>query len=294
VVCIIIRHMMSDVKGHMKIWVGHLTSDIKYTGGMTAPDPGEVAVTLPAFHDAAKRARSPMLGVTIVDELVEAIVSGRLTPGDTLPPEGPLSDQFGVSRTTIRESVKRVEEKGLITIDRGRGTRVLPEASWNLLDSVVLGALIKHDDSRGVLDELSVVRAQLESVMAAEAARIRDDDQLARLGAALQRMRDTAHDLTAFREADVEFHAIVMATSGNRLAQGIAHILLERALESWRYHGVDRPAHVALTVGEHEAVYDAVAHQDAVRARDAMNMHITDSWRRRRVQDHSGGGTASG
>ena len=271
-----------------------MTSDIPYSEGMTAPDPGDVGPVSVAFPAEAKRARTPMLGVTIVDELVDAIVSGRLAPGDTLPPEGPLSVQFGVSRTTIRESVKRVEEKGLLTIDRGRGTRVLPATSWNILDSVVLSAFITHDDSLGVLDELSVVRAQLESVMAAEAARIRDDDQLAQLEAALQRMRETAHDLAAFREADVEFHAIVMASSGNRLAQGIARILLERALESWRYHGVDRPAHIALTVGEHEAVYDAVASQDAVRARDAMNMHITDSWRRRRLPDHDGDHAASG
>lgn len=269
-----------------------MMSDIPYSEGMTASDPG-VAPSSTPFPAAGKRAPTPMLGVTIVDELVDAIVSGRLAPGETLPPEGALSDQFGVSRTTIRESVKRVEEKGLITIDRGRGTRVLPATSWNILDSVVLSAFIAHDDSLGVLDELSVVRAQLESVMAADAARLRDDDQLAQLEAALRRMRETAHDLAAFREADIEFHAIVMASSGNRLAQGIARILLERALESSRYHGVDRPAHVALTVGEHEAVYDAVASHDAVRARDAMNMHITDSWRRRRLPDRTGDGATT-
>ncbi|WGL50546.1 FadR/GntR family transcriptional regulator [Nocardioides sp. BP30] len=239
-----------------------------------------------------RRSPTPMLGVAVVEDLVDAIVSGRLEPGTLLPPEGPLSEQFGVSRTVIRESVKRVEEKGLVTIARGRGTQVRPTSSWNMLDRTVLTSLIKHDDSLGVLDELSVIRAQLESVMAAEAARVRDADQLARLDAALRRMRETVDDQTAFRHADIEFHEVVMATSGNRLAESIARILMERALESWRYHGVDTADAFALTLSEHAAIHAAITEQDAVRAQDAMNGHIVESWRRRRLPDHAGKPTA--
>jgi DNA-binding FadR family transcriptional regulator len=245
-----------------------------------------------SFVLTEKRAPTPMLGVAVVDDLVDAIVSGKLEPGDSLPPEGPLSEQFGVSRTVIRESVKRVEEKGLVTIARGRGTQVRPTSSWNILDRTVLTALIKHDDSLGVLDELSVVRAQLESVMAAEAARARDADQLARLDAALQRMRETVDDQGAFRQADIEFHEVVMAISRNRLAESIARILMERALESWRYHGVDTPDAFAITLNEHAAIHAAITEQDAVRAQDAMNGHILESWRRRRLPDHAGKPTA--
>jgi len=236
---------------------------------------------------AENRAPSPMLGVAVVEDLVDAIVSGKLQPGDSLPPEGPLSEQFGVSRTVIRESVKRVEEKGLVTIARGKGTQVRPTSSWNILDKVVLTALIKHDDSLGVLDELSVVRAQLESVMAAEAARVRSKDDLATLDAALERMRATVGDDAAFRAADIAFHETVMAMSGNRLAESIARILLDRALASTRYHGVDGSGAPALTLSEHQAIHDAITEADAVRAQDAMNGHILESWRRRRLPDHA-------
>lgn len=237
---------------------------------------------------AERRTPTPMLGVAVVEDLVDAIVSGRLAPGDLLPPEGPLSEQFGVSRTVIRESVKRVEEKGLVSIERGRGTQVRPTSSWNILDRVVLTALIKHDDSLGVLDELSVVRAQLESVMAAEAARRRADEQLARLDDALQRMRETVDDSAAFRRADIEFHDVVMEISGNRLAESIARILMERALESWRYHGIDVPDAFTMTLNEHAAIHAAIAEQDPIRAQEAMNVHILESWRRRRLPDHAG------
>lgn len=224
-----------------------------------------------------------MLGVVVVDELVDAIVSGRLAPGDALPPEGPLSEQFGVSRTVVRESVKRIEEKGLVTIARGRGTEVRPMTAWNTMDRVVLTALIKHDETLGILDELSVVRAQLESVMAAEAAQRRSDDQIAELDQAMQRMRESTADEDVFRAADVAFHETVMELSRNRLAGNIARTLMDHALESSRYHGVDTPDAFAVTLREHEAVHAAISEGDPVRAQDAMNNHILEAWRRRRL-----------
>lgn len=239
--------------------------------------------SVPGFPFAEKRDPSPMLGVAVVDALVDAIVSGAVPPGDLLPPEGPLAEQFGVSRTVIRESVKRIEEKGLVTIARGRGTSVRPTSSWNILDQIVLTSLIKHDDSLGVLDELSVVRAQLESVMAGDTATGRSDVQLKELEEALQRMRDSLRDEAAFRAADIAFHESVMSSSGNRLAESIARILFDRALESARYHGVDPSDNFQVTLDEHEAVFAAIVAQDAARAQASMNRHILDAWQRRRL-----------
>ena len=230
-----------------------------------------------------KREPSPTLGIAVVDAVVDVIVSGAVQPGDLLPPEGVLAERFGVSRTVIRESVKRIEEKGLVTIARGRGTSVRPTSSWNILDQVVLTSLIKHDDSRGVLDELSVVRAQLESVMAAEAAQRRSDEQVAELDRAMQRMRESTADEDVFRAADVAFHETVMELSRNRLAGNIARTLMDHALESSRYHGVDTPDAFAVTLREHEAVHAAISEGDSVRAQDAMNNHILEAWRRRRL-----------
>ncbi len=244
-----------------------------------ASDPRPAA----GFPFAEKRDPAPMLGVAVVEALVDAIVSGAVQPGDLLPPEGPLSEQFGVSRTVIRESVKRVEEKGLVTIARGRGTSVRPTSSWNILDSVVLRSLIKHDDTLGVLNELSVVRAQLESVMAADTATHRTDVQLKELEQHLQRMRDSLHDEATFKSADVAFHESVMSASGNRLAESIARILFTRARESSRYHGVDPSDHFQLTLDEHEAVFAAIAARRADAAQATMNRHILDSWERRRL-----------
>jgi DNA-binding FadR family transcriptional regulator len=225
---------------------------MSYTSRMTTPL-HRLSSVLPEPRD-----RQPMLGVLVVEGLVDAIVSGRLAPGDALPPEGPLSEQFGVSRTVIRESVKRIEEKGLVSIARGRGTVVRPMTSWNTLDRVVLTALIKHDETLGILDR------------------------------AMQRMRENTTDEDAFRAADVEFHEAVMELSGNRLASNIARTLMDRALESSRYHGVDTPDAFLVTVREHEAIHAAVTAGDPVRASEAMSGHVLEAWRRRRLPDHGG------
>jgi DNA-binding FadR family transcriptional regulator len=234
------------------------------------------------------RAPAKRLGVVVVEALVDLIVSGELEPGDTLPPELPLGQQFGVSRTVLRESIKKLEEKGLVTVSQGRGTVVQPTRSWNMLDRVVLEALIAHDRSLGVLDEITVVRAQLESAMARETAATRSRVELEALRATLEEMRASLDDVPRFLAADVAFHETVMAMSHNRLAESIARSLFERARESSRY-SVDVPAAFHdQTLQEHEQVFAAIEAGSADEAASTMLGHIVDAWTRRRPADHRG------
>ncbi|GAA1980678.1 FadR/GntR family transcriptional regulator [Microbacterium pumilum] len=229
------------------------------------------------------RAPIDRIGATVLKELVETIVSGRVQPGENLPPEGTLSQEFGVSRTVIRESVKRLQEKGMVTVAQGRGTHVNPMSAWNLLDPLVITALIGHDDDLGILDDLSVVRGALEAAMASAVAAEHSDDGVERLRESLEWMRVSIDDSTAFREADVRFHLIVMELSGNLLAENVARVLFERALESTRYQGVDPERAFELTMVEHENVVAAIAGGDREAARRAMEEHILGSWERRRL-----------
>jgi GntR family galactonate operon transcriptional repressor len=232
-----------------------------------------------------QRVPAARLGVAVVHDLVAAIVTGEVKPGQSLPPEGVLSQQFGVSRTVIRESVKRVEEKGLVNIAQGRGTEVLPPGSWNVLDPVVLSALVENDDSVGVLDELAVVRGSLEGSMAAEAAAVRSDDELAALKASLDYMFETKGD-KRFEQADVDFHVVVMESSKNRLAQNITKILYLRARESTRFVGAVTDEAVQLTLDEHARILRAIERGDAPAAENAMREHIRVAWQRRRLPTH--------
>ncbi|MCO8273637.1 FadR family transcriptional regulator [Actinoplanes sp. TRM 88003] len=229
------------------------------------------------------RRRADRLSVAVVLELVELIVTGQIPEGDLLPPEGPLSEHFGVSRTVIRESVKRLEEKGLLIVTQGRGTQVARSGSWNMLDPVVLSTLIDNDESLGVLDELTVVRANLESAMAGAVAAEHTDEGLTRIAHALEVMREHRQESDASRQADVVFHLTIMELSGNRLAENIAKRLYLRALESNRFHGMGYENAFESTLDDHERVLDAMTRGDVVTAENAMREHILGSWQRRRL-----------
>ncbi|MGZ0713003.1 FadR/GntR family transcriptional regulator (plasmid) [Coraliomargarita sp. W4R53] len=223
------------------------------------------------------------IGATVLKSLVETIVSGEVKPGEALVPEATLSDEFGVSRTVIRESVKRLQEKGMVTVAQGRGTHVNPMSSWNLMDPLVISALIGHDDALGILDDLSVVRGTLEGVMAGAVAADASDGDLALLRENFAEMQSVLDDSALYREADVRFHLLVMKLSGNILAENIAHGLFERALESSRYHGIDPEHAFEITHEEHQSILDAITAHDEEAARRAMESHILESWRRRRL-----------
>jgi DNA-binding FadR family transcriptional regulator len=236
----------------------------------------------PAKDVAPPRVRGAKLGVNVVAQIVHDIVRGVLNPGATLPPEADLCDQFGVSRTVIRESVKVVQEKGLVRIEHGRGTQVTDPRQWNLLDDVVLTAIIAHDANLSFLDELVATRTALEADMAAAAASAHTDEDRLRISASLELMRSKINNVAEFAAADAHFHDMVMAASRNRLGRAIVNSIHDKARGSMRYHGEYNEAVMRRTLDEHQAVHDAIMAKDAAAASTAMRAHISGSWSRRR------------
>ena len=242
------------------------------------------------------RTPAARLGIAVVKDLVTAVVTGSVHPGDTLPPESVLIQQFAVSRTVIRESVKRLEEKGLVTVSQGRGTIVNSPSRWNVLDPDVLSALVDNDESLEILDELAVVRASLEASMAAAAAARQTDASSTDLRRAHEATEsalrnvdagdeaDAAFDDMSYNDADAAFHDMIMEQSGNRLAANITRILFARARESSRFTGTQGVEAVRRTLGEHRAIMEAVIAGDADKAAEAMSTHITQAWYRRRPE----------
>ncbi len=253
---------------------------------MTDLDPQAGSAKGTLLNGSSLRLPPARLGVAVVADLVAAIITGELQPGDALPPEGTLSQRFGVSRTVIRESVKRVEEKGLVTVAQGRGTTINPPAAWNVLDPVVLSALVDHDDTLGVLDELSIVRGSLEASMAAAAAERQNVPRTTELKQAFHQTELNFDDIDAYNDADAHFHYVIMEQSGIRLAANITRILFARARESRRFTGTPGPDAMRLTLDEHRAVLEAIVRGDPSGAAQAMQDHITKAWLRRRPPSH--------
>ena len=118
------------------------------------------ATPQPATRGAGDRKppwRPARFASVVVEELAESIISGALAEGDVLPTEPALCNQFGFSRTVIREALKMLEERGLVRVEQGRGTTVQPRDAWNLLDPLVLGIALSHDVDMSLLENLVAV-----------------------------------------------------------------------------------------------------------------------------------------
>jgi DNA-binding FadR family transcriptional regulator len=229
--------------------------------------------------------RPANLAKAVTAELVGRIVRGVHPAGTSLPPEPALGETFSVSRTVIREAVKILQEKGLVQVRQGAGTMVTQPATWNMLDELVLAAVIAEDDTLSILDDLVVTRRLLESDMAQVAARTADQDCIDRLRDLVDRMDQLVDDPLAYQAQDRAFHDTVMQASGNRIARGVVRSLESQVINTARYMGrTERALCVASNQG-HRRIYERIAAHDPKGAADAMFTHITEAWLVRRNSD---------
>jgi DNA-binding FadR family transcriptional regulator len=225
--------------------------------------------------------RPARLSVVVVTDLVDGIVSGDYPSGGLLPPEPALCQSFGVSRSVVREALKVLQEKGLVTVHQGQGTVVTYPEEWNLLDPVILASLVRQHGPRDVLDDLLVVRAALEAGMAARAACVRTDEDLARLHVLREGLAGAMEDARRYIALDMQFHDELMRISRNRLARAVVDAIHRQARSSPGYTDADAED-IRLTQRGHLAILEQIEVGDQKGAATAMREHIMTMWRRKR------------
>lgn len=226
--------------------------------------------------------RPARLGAAVVDVLLDRIVSGELVPGTLLPNEPQLCQVFGVSRTVIREAVKILEQKGLVRVKQGQGTRVADPDEWNLLDPLVLAASVRHDRQLRMLDDVVEVRRVLESHMARQAAASATSDDRAEIRRLLDLLTVEVVMPDRYVLTDLAFHEAIMRASGNRLGRAVVRTIHSEARASKRYTGYpERGDCEASNVG-HVRIYECIVAADPEGAAAAMSDHILNSWLARR------------
>ena len=155
----------------------------------------------------------------VVAQIEEAILTGRLQTGETLPSERELKDTFQISRGTLREALRVLEQKGLIEIRLGVGGGSVVKSVEADCVSESLGLLIRSQ--KVSLNHLAEFREELEGIIAAQAAERRTPEDVERLNALLAAARDCVGAGPArrdeFLEADKRIHLAVAAATGNPL-----------------------------------------------------------------------------
>ena len=198
-----------------------------------------------------------------VDHLGEAIVAGRYAAGATIPPEPLLGEELGVSRTVVREAVKSLVAKGLLTTGPKVGTRVLASDHWNWFDPDVVIWQSKAGLTREFLRELQELRRVLEPAAIRTAAGRATAQDIAAIEAAYEGMRKAVHEGGDYVAYDLRFHQGLLRACGNRMMVQMSKAigaLLRTSFEisTSRKDGPKR------SLPLHRAVLDAViAHQPA-------------------------------
>jgi DNA-binding FadR family transcriptional regulator len=206
----------------------------------------------------------------LVQQLGQMIVSGDLGADRPLVPEE-IGQRFEVSRTVVRESLRVLEAKGLVSARPNVGTRVRPVSDWNLLDPDIIEWRAfgpQRDDQRRELTEL---RWTIEPLAARLAAGHGREDIQQRLSDMVEIMGHAMGqgDALTFARADSEFHALLIQIAGNRMLEHLSGIV-SAALQvsGGPVAGCERPNDASLE--HHGRIVEALAGGDGAAAEAAM------------------------
>ena len=215
------------------------------------------------------RGNSLRLHGTIARDIGVRIVSGKIAPGRVLNGEIEASERLKVSRTAYREAVRILAAKGLIESRPKLGTRVSAPRCWHLLDPDVISWIFSAAPDERLLRGLFELRTIVEPAAAALAAQKRSPEQLQALRGALDAMAAGTLASEEGRQADRNFHSILLEASGNpflaSLESGVAAAVSWTTVFKQRNRPLPRDP-----LPDHERVYEAVAAGDAAAAHGAM------------------------
>ena len=212
--------------------------------------------------------REPRLSDKVAEMMLETILSRKLKVGDRLPSERELGEQFGVSRTVVREAVRSLVAKGIIEVQSGSGLRVSAVGPAAVSESMSLFL------RGGTLDfeKVHEVRAFLEVHIAGLAAERATDADLERLREVHEHMSRETDDIEAAARDDLEFHRVIAGATQNDLylllMDSIGSALIDIRREN--LGSGSAPA----TLEQHALILSSIASHDPPAAREAMQHHL--------------------
>ncbi len=177
--------------------------------------------------ETSETTRSPRVAEALAAKLRTMIICGELAEGQVLPPEGVLVGQFGVSRPTLRESLRILESEHLIVVRRGKhgGAQVLTPAGSTAARQ--FGLLLQHRGTR--LRDVYDSTGMLEAHLVTELARNRTPGNLEVLDTRLAAMHAAVNDAAAYSAAYLDFHRALVECFDNR-ALTLCHEIISSVL----------------------------------------------------------------
>jgi DNA-binding FadR family transcriptional regulator len=218
----------------------------------------------------------------IVHRIGADIVASRVQPGERLPREAELMAEFGASRSAVRDAVKVLASKGLVKTRQRGGTQVCEPQRWNAFDVDILAWRFAAGIDLRFVQDLVELRLATEPFAVRLAAVRAEGEDLARIAAALERMRASSGDWAAYAKADGVFHMAVFAASHNpfflRLGMVVHDVLSAtfNAEQAFSNRGLaEMKRVVAKDIAVHTRLFEAIAQKDPARAEEQILTIIT-------------------
>ena len=221
---------------------------------------------------------SRALSDTVAQQLQKLIEKGSFAETGKLPTEAVLAQEFGVSRTVIREAISRLKNEGMVEPRQGSGVFIVERAGIRPLRIDYAQAA-----EPGAVVQILALRRAIEAEVASEAALRRTDEQLAAIDAALARIDEAVRAGKDGVAEDVAFHREIANATGNPYFLKTLTFLnqyLEAGTLVTRGNEALREDFMRQVREEHAAIAEAIRARDADAARNAAQTHLINAARR--------------
>ncbi|HSW64174.1 MAG TPA: FadR/GntR family transcriptional regulator [Dissulfurispiraceae bacterium] len=219
---------------------------------------------------APKKIQRKRLTDEIIDHLVSMIRTGLLKAGDRLPPEPVLMEQFGVGRSSLREAIGALSLTGLLSVSPGRGTFVAATPEEFLARPRQWGLSTAW---KGKIQEIIEARIVLEQTIVGFAAERATEEDIAAIGAQLDRLQKNTLRGKKIIQSDYGFHKAMAKASHNSILERFFDEI-QQQVKSWMEQKSFVPGAYDRVFDEHAAVLAAIKRRDVEQAKAAMQAHL--------------------
>jgi len=219
------------------------------------------------------RIKKQHLSEQVADQLQEMILQRHYQVDERLPSERDLATSIGVSRNVVREAIKLLQERGLVTVQSGSGVYICaPEAE---MVSRSVGLYVRRQEIS--IAHIFEVRWILEVENARLAAHKITLEDVQLLEDSLQRSESSLADPILFTQIDVEYHRLLAVVTGNPVLPLLLDTITD-ALGAQIQMTSGLPGAQENALRHHRMIFEAVKAKNPIQAQTAMINHLKDSW----------------
>lgn len=209
----------------------------------------------------------------IVEQVRDLIKEGRLKPGDKLPPEQVLAEEFGTSRPSVREALSALEILGITESRGGKGNFIKDNFNFPLYEQKFRE--LEEEESPF---ELLEARKVLETEIVGLAAKNATEEEIATIQGSLNKMKDAMTNIPEIMEFDREFHINIARAAHNSLLFSMMIYLTDLSKEKLWINLKEKswsiPGHTQKYFEEHNEILKTIKNKDSKGARNRMYDHL--------------------